>query len=1049
MKKLLLLLSMTLLMISSVMAQKTITGTVLDEAAQPMVGASVVVKGTTKGAITDLDGKFIVSVPNDATVLMFSFTGYTTQEVVIGASNVLNVTLAEGKLLGETVITAFGIKKDKNNLGYAVSQITSEELTQGHTTNITNALAAKVPGVRISGGGGSFSSSSILIRGYTSFTGSNQPLFVVDGIAIDNGGGNNALQLGVTNSSRAIDINQEDIEAISVLKGPGATSLYGSRAANGVILITTKTGARKVKQAITYSANYGQQEVNRTPDYQNTYGQGNGGNFASGAVASWGPKIDGRTVVLPVAYRGATASAADSTKLTSFPNNVTDLFSVGSNLQHNLSFQGTNNKSTYRISLGYVDEKGVFDNNRLRRYNVGLNATTNITEKLIAGVSINYSFNKSQRTQQGNQLSNPLFRSWFTPRSWDLTGRPFQSATGANLHYDAVDNPRWTIANNLYDDQVERIFGNLNFRYQITDWLSATAKVGADNFVLNASYYDQIGANGGGGTDAAGAGGIRDARTLSRIINSTVLLQAEKKITNDLNLTFVLGNEVFDQSRNTVDLIGRGLTVRNFRNLAANSTTISSTLRGSNGINRFQYRLYGYFANATATYKNWATLDLSLRNDHNSILPKANNSYWYHSVAGTLNIVNMLNLKSDVLTGLKLRANTGLVGGAKADFRYSTDSYYGLPNPGDGFGPNLTFPFNGSPGFTLLNTAGNPDFKPEFTRSTEGGIELSLFKDKIMLNATKYRQHSTNIILDVPNSSAAGINAITSNAGNITTNGVEGSLTFAPFKNPKGFGWSTTLNYTQFKSVVDILAPGVQNIFLGGFTTPNIRLVAGDEFGQIYGNAYQRNADGKMIVSATTGLPLITPGVQKIGNPNPKFLLGISNSFSFKGLELSVLLDIKEGGDQYSRNLADLQRQGAAAETAVVERLNADGTPTKSYIFDAVTPAGAVNTIAVTSEQYWGNAGKYAAAEGFIYNTSWFRIREASLTYTFSKDMLKNTAIGDLSLGIFGRNLFLKSPNYPHFDPEQNALGVSNAQGLEFNSLPQTRTIGVNLRVSF
>ena len=431
-----------------------------------------------------------------------------------------------------------------------------------------------------------------------------------------------------------------------------------------------------------------------------------------------------------------------------------------------------------------------------------------------------------------------------------------------------------------------------------------------------------------------------------------------------------------------------------------------------------------------------------------------------------MNAKKAFDIKTDILSSLKLRANYGLVGSAKPDFRYSTDSYYGKASATDGFGPSLVFPFNGLPGFTLQDAAGNPDLKPEFTSSTEGGVELGLFGDRITVNATKYRQHSTDVLLYVPTSAAAGISSSLQNVGSLTTNGVELQLGISPIKNVKGFSWTTMFNYTQFNTIVDSLAAGVPKIQLGGFVTPGTFLVAHEEYGQIYGNRYQRtndatgtkfdptldyNANGKIIVNATSGLPLITTNTYKIGNPNPKYILGISNTFSYKGLELSFLIDIKKGGDQYSRNLADLQRQGAAAETAAVERLNSDGTPTKPYIFNvnAITTTGVPDTIHITSEQFWGNAGKYAAAEGFIVNTDWVRVREASLSYTFTKDMLKKTPFGSVTLGVFGRNLFLSSPNYPHLDPEQNAQGVSNSQGLEFNALPQTKSMGVNLRVTF
>ncbi|MDZ4707541.1 MAG: SusC/RagA family TonB-linked outer membrane protein [Saprospiraceae bacterium] len=1038
--------------------QRTIKGIVTDEAGEPLIGANVVAKGAETGTVTDLDGSYSIIVPPNVTILTFTYTGFNTQDVSIENLSEINVTMEEGVTIQEVVVTSFGIKKDKSNLGYNVTQLTSEELSMAHTTNVTNALASKVAGIRVSGSGGSFSSSSIIVRGYTSFTGSNQPLFIIDGIAVDNGGGGAALQNGVTNSSRAIDINQDDIESMSVLKGAAATSLYGSRGANGVILITTKSGNSKKKQSVTYNLNYANQVINRLPEYQNEYGAGNSGNYNPNGLSSWGPRIDGRSVLLPTVYRGLNGPADTSMSLQAFPNNVKDLFRSGANKQHNLSFQGGKQNYGYRLSLGFLDDQWILDANRLKRYNIGINANNDITKRLTAGVSVNYVLNKSVRSPQGNQLSNPLFRGWFIPRSWDLTSRPFaHPVTGRNLDWGsgAQDNPYWTIANNLYDDQVDRIFGNFSLRYQIKEWLSASVKIGADNFTSSASLYDQIGSTGGAGTSAGGIGAIRDIRSISRVINGTALLTAQRDF-GLFDMTFTLGSELLDQFRSDATVTGYGVTVRNFRNLNANTTTYFPNF------NKWQYRILGNFANFTVGYKNWGSIDLAVRNDQNSILPQANNSYYYYSAAAKLNIFKILNYNSEIFSGLSIMANTGLVGNAKPEFRYATDSYYSGAGAADGFGPNIAFPFNSLAGFTLQNGAGNPDLKPEFTRSTEFGIDLSLFRGRITLEANRYQQKSTDIILSVPNSSAAGISSIVRNAGVLNTKGIEGILNIIPIKG-KEFEWKGTLSFTQFKSTVEQLAPGVANIFLGGFTTPNIRLVVGDEYGQIYGSDYNRTNDptGKLfnptlpynpngiIVVGANGLPSATSGVQKIGNPNPKYLMGITNSFRYKGLSLNVLLDIKEGGDQYSRNLADIQRNGVGIETAEKERLNADGTVAKPYVFEGVKADGTPNDIPITAEQYWGNSGKFIAAKGFIFNTSWFRIREAAINYTFSKGLLDKTPFGNITVGVFGRNLFLSSPGYPHLDPEQNALGVSNAQGLEFNALPQTRSLGVNLSVTF
>jgi TonB-linked SusC/RagA family outer membrane protein len=1028
-------------------SQRAVSGTVTDESGLPLIGANVVAKENAEiGTITDIDGSYKLQLPANVTTLVFSYTGYETKEVEVGTSNVLNVTMTEGNILEEVVVTALGIKRDKSNLGYSVGSINSEELVTGRTTNVTNALVGKVAGIRVSGSGGSFTGSGIIVRGFTTFLGSNQPLYVVDGIPIDNSGGGTPLQTGSSQSNRAIDLNQDDIENISVLKGAGATTLYGSRGASGVILITTKKGRKNQKNSITYTANYATQEVNRIPDYQNTYGQGTGGNFNATAISSWGPKIDGRKVTLPSDYRAA--GIGDSVALKAYPKNVEELFRKGFNMQHNLSFQGGNDKSAYRLSLGYLQDQGIFDNNRLNRYNVGLNASQDITDKLNAAVSINYSSNGSKRTLQGNQLSNPLFRSWFTPRSWDLTGLPWQTATGSQLHYDpAVDNPRWTIYNNLNDDQTDRVLGNINLTYKMNSWLTANYKLGVDNFTFGRKSYDQIGIRGGGSTSNGPTGAIRERVDVVRNINSYLSLSASKSINEDFEIMGVLGHEIIDESRENSDIIGRGLIVRDLRNLSTNTTAFTPFNQ------TLERRIMGVFGNVTTIYKNFATLDVSLRNDWNSTLPTTANSYLYYSAAGTVNLTEAIpSLKSNTVNLLKLRGNYGRTGKG-GDFLYATDSYFGTANPADGFGPNLIFPFNGLAGYTLNNGAGNPNLKPEFTNSIEFGVDLAMFDNRIVLDLTKYTQKTTDVIFNVPNSSAAGISSVFTNSGELTTDGWEVALTLVPVKT-KDITWSSTFNLTKFTSTVDKLAAGVQNIFLGGFTTPNIRLVEGDQFGQIYGTDYLRDDQGRMILTAQ-GLPRPTANVVKIGNPNPNYTLGISNSISVKGFNLSVLLDIRDGGDIYSRNVADLQRNGVTIETAEKDRLNSDGTAAKNYIFEGVLPNGTENkdsdpnAVRVTAEQYYGNSGKYVTASGFIYGTSWFRIREVSFSYTFPKSILDKTMFGNLEIGLFGRNLFLSAPDYPHLDPEQNALGISNAQGLEFNALPQTRSLGANIRLTF
>lgn len=1045
MRKLFLLLWGVVLFASQALAQRTVSGKVTDEKGAPLQNVSVMVRGTTTGTVTKADGTYSLTVPANAKALVFSAVDMSPVEAAIGASSTIDAILkAEDKTMSEVVVTAFGIKKTKKDLGYGVSQLGNTELTQSHTTNLTNALASKIPGVRISGSGGSFSGSSVLIRGFTTFSGSNQPLYVVDGVPIDGGGGGTPLQNGPVTSPRTIDINQDDIESISVLKGAAAAVLYGSRASNGVILITMKKGKIGQKTSIQYSTNYQIESVNRFPSFQNEYAQGNNGVFSPTAQTSWGPRIVGQTVTN--AYNPATNANNRTEVLQAYPNNVVDIFQHGMNWQNNIAFSGGTDKNTFRFSYGYLKNKGVIENNVLTRQNFSLNASSKVNNYLTVAVNANYSYNASRRTQQGNQLSNPVFRAWFTPRSYNLSGLKWEDAAGNQLYPLGEDNPYWTIKHNRYRDEINRFFGNISLNFRLYKWLQFDYKLGTDVYSTFSHAYDQIGARGAANTTANGVGGIRETRGNYRSLGSNAYFTATKKI-KSWSGTLIFGTELQQIYSNNAILDGKGIIVRDFEQLS-NTTTYSPAPR--NGSTKF--RLLGLYGDFALSYKSIVNVDVTLRNDWSSTFKIGKNSYLYNGVSGSLNVTELFpKIKNKVIDDIKIRGNIATVGKAGTDFIYATDSYYGGAGSADGFGPTIAFPFNGIQGYSLSNGAGNPDLGPEFTQSREIGGEVSLFKGRVRIEATRYKQKSRKLIFGVPVSATSGITSFTQNAGNLTTNGVELGVNLTPVKS-KSVTWNINLAYTQFKAIVNSLAPGVTNIFLGGFVTPNIRLVAGEEYGQIYGNAYVRDPNkGNKIVVGANGLPFVTANVQRIGNPNPKYTMGITNVVTYKAISLSVLMEYRDGGDQYSRNLADIQRNGVGIETAKYPRYDANGVLQKPYIFDAVYTNGLPNTTYLSAQDYFGNSGIYAAAEGFIFKTTWFRIREASITYTLPADFLKKTPFGSASLSVFGRNLFLNAPFYPHLDPEQNVLGVaaSGAQGLEFNALPQTRTIGMGLNLSF
>lgn len=1039
MRKLLLFAMAILLYTGSLMAQKTITGKVTDEKGSPLPNASVIVKGTTVGTTTKEDGTYSLMLPAGAKSLIVSTVDMDPVEKSIGDGIVVDVVLRpQDRIMTEVVVTAFGIKKNKKDLGYGVTQLSNAELTQGHTTNITNALAAKVPGVRVSGSGGSFTGSGILIRGYTTFTGSNQPLFVVDGIPIDNSGGGSPLQNGPSVSNRAIDINQEDIESISVLKGPSAAVLYGSRASNGVIVITTKKGKAGQKSSVQFSSNYSVETVNRFPELQNQYAQGNNGIFSGVAQTSWGPEIGGQIVNQ---YNPATNAVDLAKPLLAYPNNIKDVFQNGYNWQNNIAFSGGSDRSTFRFSYGYLKNEGVIQNNVLYRHNFSLNVSSRVNNYLTVSASANYSNNRSTRTQQGNQLSNPLFRGWFTPRSYDLKGVAFEDALGNQRYPLGEDHPLWTIKHNRFNDEINRLIGNVGLNFKLTKWLQADYKLGTDVYSTFRHGYDQIGARGGANTTANGVGGIREVRNNYRSLNSNGFFTATKRF-NDFSIAAIVGTEFQQVYTNAAQLDGKGIIIRDFEQLSNTTTYTPSPSHGTS-----KTRWLGLYGDFNINYKSIATLNVTLRNDWASTFKIGNNSYLYNGIGGSVNITELFpKMKGRVIEHMKIRGNVATVGKA-GDFVYATDSYFGGAGSADGFGPTVTFPFNGIQGFALSNAAGNPELGPEFTTNKEIALELNMFKSRLNIEFTHYWQDSKDLIFSVPVSAAAGITAVTKNAGDLSNIGVELAINATPIKT-KSVIWKIDLSFSDFKSKVEKLDVGVTNIFLGGFTTPNIRLVVGDEYGQIYGNAFQKDAKTGKIIVGSNGLPAITSGVQKIGNPNPDYIMGITNTVSFKSFTLSFLFDFKKGGDMYSRNVADIQRNGVGAETAEFPRFDGSN-PTKPYLFDAVYASGQPNTTYVSAQDYFGNSGKYAAAEGYIYNTTWYRIREASLSYVFPSTLLSKTPFGSAEFAVFGRNLWLEAPDYPHLDPEQNALGISNAQGLEFNALPQTRSMGVSLKLTF
>jgi TonB-linked SusC/RagA family outer membrane protein len=1034
-------------------AQRTVSGKVTSgEDGSPLPGVSVVVKGTSTGTTTDVEGSYKIAAPDNST-LVFSYVGFVTQEVQVGPRSVVDVTLAsDEKLLSEVVVTALGIEKDKKGLGVSLKEVSNSELTIARTTNVVNALSGKIAGVRVAGNNGMVgSSSAIFIRGFTTFTGSNQPLFVVDGVPINNDGGSNASQTGVSNSNRGIDINQDDIETMTVLKGPAAAVLYGSRAASGAIIITTKRGKiGKQKNTLTYTGSYNINEVNRFPDYQNEFAQGTSLNALGqpGPAVfqpnqdqlNWGPPIDGRLV--PSAYSAADRALfglPDQVPLTAYPNNVRNLFRQGQNIQNNLAFTGGNEKSSLYVSYNNLQDIGYMEQNQLNRHSFRINANSQLTNKLSVGINANYVYSASSRSQIGNQLSNPLFRGWFLPRNYNLQGDPWVRPDGSQVYFGAAtDNPWWTLNNNLYNDRVNRIFGDVNLSYDVTDWLNINYKLGSDVFTDLRKTVDGVGARGQANHAVGGVGAIGDRSIMNQQINSFFNIQMKKNLTDDLKATLLVGNEIFTLYRRDQGVVGNTLASRGFNNI----------LNASNFVpfgDEFRQRLIGVYADMQLSYRDWAFLNLTGRNDWSSTFRSGSNSYFYPSANLSVILSEAIpSLKSDWVNQIKLKGNYARVGRQAPIF--STDTYFFNANPSDGFGPNIQFPFLGQQGRTLGDAAGNAALGPEFTTQIEFGTELRFIKNRLGFEATYFRTESENIILNVPIAGASGFTSQTLNSGRMESSGIELSLDYSAIKTEK-FTWNISANWTRIRNNVLELAPGVQNISLGPFTTAEGRIEAGQPYGVIYANTLLRNEAGRLIVN-NAGLPIInTSGVQRVGDPNPKWTAGITNNLTYKGFNLNFLIDIRHGGDFLSRVVGDLRRTGSVTETTEFPRFNADGTPTTPYVIDGVRQSdGSPNTTPISAQQYWGSLYAFNVPGMFIFDASWLRLRELSLSYRLPKSWLDKTPFGQAELGINGRNLFLRTP-VPHIDPE-SSVGTNNGntQGIEFNALPGLRTYGVFLK---
>lgn len=1015
-----------------------VTGTV-EDALGPVAGASVVIKGTTNGTMTDMDGNFTLDGVKNGDIIQISFIGYATQEIPYAGQASLSVHLEEDtQKLDEVVVTALGMKRDKKALGYAMQELKGDELLSSREPNLANSLSGKVSGLQIvrssNGVGGS---SKIVLRGNSSLTGSNQPLIVVDGTPMDNftGGvddvwGNSGADMG----NGLSDINPEDIESMTVLKGASAAALYGSRAGNGVILITTKSGRKNEGLGITVNAGITAESIFLKPDMQNSFGQGSVGVYDNQSRLSWGPKAEGQTV---------TDWLGRQVPLQTY-DNIDAFFHTGTSFNEGVSFQQNINGTSVFASINRSDDAGITPESKLNKTNVTLRATTFLdkAEKWKVDAKVNYiNMNAHNRPIQGVNPSNAFNTIYGLPRS--LNVKEFKSSVdeeGNMIWWDASKNPQenpyWVTKYRQNNDTRNRLLGNVSLKYAPTNWFDIELRGGTDYYTTtkNEKVYA------GGNTSPRGL--YNEGSETFYENNYSFLATARKDNLLDRLGGFVtFGGNLMMQQRTKMNASAGELLVPDLFSLnnGINKPTVTSEL-----IRRKMNSLYG---SLQLNWDGYLFLDVTARNDWSSTMSKDNRSYFYPSVSLSGVISDMLpkigGNMPEWFTFAKVRASYAEVGNDLDPYQLYNNYTVGKDENG-----NTT----AAPGQILFDSS----VRSELIKSWEAGFDVRFLQNRLGLDFAWYKTNATRQLLNLPLDPFAGYSSRKVNAGNIQNEGLEISLNGAIFQSPdvQGFNWNATAQFSLNRNKIIDLYPGVTLYDIKTLDAIQIVAAQGSYYGDIYGQTFLRVTDkdsphyGKVIVG-DDGLPLISAEKSKVGNQSPDWMLGLTNSFSYKGFNLSFLVDFRIGGDIYSATASNLFVRG-----------NAAGTVVNGERQDFVVPNTVVrkdggyveNSVPVTHQNYWeriGSTGNYGLPEVFTYDATNIRLRNITLGYTFNRAMLKKTPFQCLNLSATCNNVWMIHYNLPGIDPESVSATNTNATGFENGAAPTSRSFTFNVTVGF
>lgn len=1095
-------------------AQRIITGTVTSaEDNSPLPGVNVLVKGTTIGVITNLEGNYEIEVPAENNTLVFSFIGMKSQEVEIVGGSIDVALELDVTGLEEVVVTAMGISREKKALGYAVTDVQSEEIARSNNTNVVNSLSGKVAGVFVTSSAGTAGAASFVeIRGSSSISGNNRPLFVIDGIPVSGADGDqNDLATGsyeygtgtnggVAVSDRIGDLNPDDIESMTILKGGAATALYGIRAGNGAIIITTKKGKNNQRMQVNFHSSITIDQISQVPELQTKYSQGSqlDRDFYGGDIPayfdpdsrfynaiSWGPAIDSLRYTTDPNYVPADVYTPDlginlaNTPMDEYiqkwdPNgrlvtldspyagsqkanvyNPYDFFQTGLSFKNNLSISGGGQTTTYFASYSNTTQEGVIPNNTYNKNSFKLSGSQKLGTKWTIASDLNYINTDANYIQQGSNISGVMLGLLRTPPTFD-NSYGYQFEDGSQRTYrngGGYDNPYWVSNNISFQEDVNRVIGNISLQFQPFEWLTLQYKYGNDYY--NRGYRDFFEIN----SNNFKPGLLRKYHFRNNELSSTLLATMNFNFGTDYTLNAILGHNMEEQKYTWTRSDANGLSTLGWNSLLNTSDLFSTEGRATR-------RTAAVFANVGMSWKSMLFLDLTGRAEKSTTLPADNNLFFFPSVSGGFIFTELGDLGDNTFFNFgKVRASYAIV--ANDAPVQATVVQWLQAQPGDGWTTGVQYPLMGYTGFSYGNTVPDKTIEPEFRKSFEIGADLRFFQGRLKTDIAYFKDVNDNNLISAPIAASTGHDKIFGNLATIQTTGIELLVEGSPIKN-SDFEWEVSVNFANPKTVVTKLAEGVDNVELNvGFTDPQVRAMVDQNYRTLYGTQWFKDEQGRLIIDPETGWPMQDAVSGILGVVPEIYRMGIKNTFSFKGVTISALIDIKKGGQMWNGTKGALyffgmhkDTEGRYTDTKTFQGVYGRPDDNNNVIYvDAEgndLPNGAdpiANTKQMNMNEDWyyysgPGSGFTGPSEPYIEKTDWVRLKELYVSYTLPRRVFENTFINGLEVYFTGRNLWLSTP-YTGVDPETSLFGNSNAQGIDYFNMPGTKSYTLGLRLDF